>query len=158
MEKKNIVSTTMSRILCLVLIAAMALTMTACSNTGADTSSVSSAGPDVSGTASSPDIAAVLGEGDTSFSLTVADADGKETYFVINTDEKTVGDALLKLDLISGDESQYGLYVKEVNGITADYDADGTYWAFYIDGEYASTGVDSTDITDGASYALRVSK
>ncbi|MDD6283880.1 MAG: DUF4430 domain-containing protein [Firmicutes bacterium] len=150
MEKKSIISTTMSRILCLVLIAAMALTMTACSNTGAGTSSVSSAG--------SPDIATVLGEGDTSFSLTVADADGKETYFVINTDEKTVGAALLKLDLISGDESQYGLYVKKVNGITADYDADGTYWAFYIDGEYASTGVDSTDITDGASYALRVSK
>ena len=48
--------------------------------------------------------------------------------------------ALLALDLIAGEDSQYGLYVKTVNGITADYDTDGSYWAFYIDGEYAQTG------------------
>ena len=50
----------------------------------------------------------------------------------------------------------YGLYVKEVNGITADYDVDGTYWAFYINDEYASTGVDSTNITEGDNYSFKV--
>ena len=60
------------------------------------------------------------------------------------------------LELIAGDESEYGLYVKMVNGITADYDADGVYWAFYINGEYAATGVDSTPITEGESYSFKV--
>ena len=49
-------------------------------------------------------------------------------------------------------------YVKEVNGIIADYDVDGTYWAFYIDGEYASAGVDSTEITEGSIYMFKVEK
>ena len=58
--------------------------------------------------------------------------------------------------MIAGDESEYGLYVKTVNGITADYDKDGVYWAFYVNGEYAQTGVDSTSITEGDSYSFKV--
>ena len=65
----------------------------------------------------------------------VVDADGNETNFVVSTDKETVGDALLELNLIEGEEGDYGLYVKTVNGITADYDTDGTYWAFYVNGE-----------------------
>ena len=58
----------------------------------------------------------------------------------------------------AGDEGEYGLYVKTVNGITADYDKDGAYWAFYVNGEYASSGVDSTPIAEGESYCFRVEK
>ena len=96
----------------------------------------------------------VMGEGATSFYLTVKDVDGTVTKFQINTDATTVGEALLALELIAGDESDYGLYVKVVNGITADYDVDKSYWAFYIDGEYAQTGVDATDIVAGTTYEL----
>ena len=78
--------------------------------------------------------------------------------FTVNTDKSTVGDALLEYGLIDGEESQYGLYVKVVNGITADYDVDMSYWAFYINGEYAMTGVDSTEITEGAVYRLEYTK
>jgi hypothetical protein len=69
-----------------------------------------------------------------------------------------VGDALLELGLIAGEEGAYGLYVKTVNGITADYDVDGTYWAFYIGDDYGMTGVDMTNIEPGATYAFKVSK
>lgn len=100
--------------------------------------------------------ASVLGEGSTEFALTVVDKDGNETLFEIHTDKETVGEALLELELISGDEGEYGLYVKTVNGITADYDTDGVYWAFYINGEYAMTGVDATPITEGDSYSFKV--
>jgi hypothetical protein len=100
--------------------------------------------------------ATVLGEGATVFTFSVTDADGNETLFEIHTDETTVGAALLGVDLIDGEQSDYGLYVKVVNGITADYDVDGTYWAFYIDGEYAMTGVDSTEVVAGATYAFKV--
>ncbi len=98
----------------------------------------------------------VLGEGSVSFPLTVVDGDGNTTQFEIHTDKETVGQALLALELIAGDDGEYGLYVKTVNGVTVDYDTDGKYWAFYIDDEYAMTGVDSTPITDGSSYTFKV--
>lgn len=102
--------------------------------------------------------ATVLGEGQTVFTFNVTDADGNETNFEIHTDKETVGDALLELDLIAGEDSEYGLYVKTVNGITADYDKDQTYWAFYVNGEYAQTGVDSTNVTAGDTYSFKVEK
>ena len=91
----------------------------------------------------------VLGEGQTKFIFVVVDKDGNETNFEIYTDKETVGDALLEVDLIAGEEREYGLYVKTVNGITADYDADQTYWAFYVNGKYATAGVDSTAVKEG---------
>ena len=86
----------------------------------------------------------------------VTDKDGNETQFEIHTDKETVGEALQELNLIDGEEGEYGLFVKTVNGITADYDTDGVYWAFYVNGEYATSGVDVTQITEGDSYALKV--
>ena len=68
------------------------------------------------------------------------------------------GKALLDQGVIAGEDSSYGLYVKTVNGETADYDADGTYWGLYINGEYAMTGVDATTLEAGATYAFRVEK
>lgn len=140
----------LSVILCIALLAAAALTLTGCQKTPEPAPTVSAFTPVSDG--------AVLGKGQTQFSLTIADLSGAETHVTVNTDEKTVGAALLALSLISGEEGQYGLYVKSVNGITADYDKDQTYWAFYLGEDYASAGVDQTDITPGASYALRVSK
>ena len=100
----------------------------------------------------------VLGEGQTKFTFTVVDKDGNETDFEIHTDKETVGEALLELNLIEGEDSEYGLYVKTVNGITADYDTDGVYWAFYVNGEYATSGVDTTPVTEGDSYSFKVEK
>ena len=101
---------------------------------------------------------AVIGQGAVAFTVEVQGADGKTVTFTVNTDEETVGAALLKLGVIAGDDSEYGLYVKTVNGETADYDTDGTYWGFYINGEYAMTGVDATTLEAGATYAFRVEK
>ena len=99
-----------------------------------------------------------LGKGATAFTVEVTDGQGTKTDFTVKTDEKTVGAALQALNIISGEKSEYGLYIKEVIGITADYDTDGTYWAFYIDGQYASTGADMTDARDGAVYGFAVEK
>lgn len=96
----------------------------------------------------------VLGEGATVFNFVVVDIDGTETAFEIHTDETTVGAALLAVELIAGEEASYGLYVKEVNGIVADWDEDQTYWAFYEDGNYAATGVDLTEIDPAVTYSF----
>ena len=85
-------------------------------------------------------------------------AEDQQVTFTVKTDKDTVGAALLEHGLIAGEEGAYGLYVKQVNGITADYDVDQTYWSFYINGEYAMTGVDTTEITEGATYRLEYTK
>jgi len=145
----------------MVLIVAMALSMTGCNGgTGKNTPDAAKQETEVQTQSGSENdgMAAnvnVLGEGSTKFTFTVVDKEGAETQFEIHTDKETVGEALLELSLIEGDESEYGLYVKTVNGITADYDKDGVYWAFYINGEYASTGVDSTPVKEGDSYAFK---
>ena len=90
-----------------------------------------------------------------SFTVVVADLEGKETTFEYASDKATVGEALIDEGLIEGHETEYGLYVDSVNGIALDWDKDGKYWAFYIDGEYAMTGVDATEITEGATYAFK---
>ncbi|MBR7131995.1 MAG: DUF4430 domain-containing protein [Clostridia bacterium] len=98
-----------------------------------------------------------LGEGEKTVVCKV-EAEDNTITFTVKTDKTTVGEALLENDIIAGEESEYGLYIKSVNGITADYDVDKSYWAFYIDGEYATSGVDTTDITEGATYSLVYTK
>lgn len=149
----------LSLFLCTVLIAAMALVTTGCNdnkNAPDNTSSTVTVSSEVQASSSESDDVTVLGEGKTEFFFNVTDQDGKETKFEIHTDKTTVGEALLELELIAGEDSSYGLYVKTVNGITVDYDKDGKYWAFYINGEYASTGVDSTPVKEGETYSFKV--
>lgn len=84
--------------------------------------------------------------------------ENKTVTFTVHTDKTTVGEALLEHDLISGEQGDYGLYIKAVNGITADHDIDQSYWAFYVNGEYATAGVDSTEITENTVYRLEYTK
>lgn len=98
-----------------------------------------------------------LGEGEKTISVEFS-VDDKLITFTVHTDADTVGEALLENGLISGEEGAYGLYVKVVNGITADYDIDQSYWSFYIGGEYAMTGVDMTEIDESAVYRLEYTK
>ncbi len=154
----------LSFILCVALIAAIALTAMGCTDKGPETpetnggATVTTAEGGTVAEIPDPNAPTVKGEGATVFYFNVVDKDGKETKFEIHTDKTVVGDALLELGLIEGEEGPYGLYVKKVNGITAEYEVDGTYWAFYIGDDYGMTGVDMTDIEPGATYAFKVSK
>lgn len=94
-----------------------------------------------------------IGNGSKVLKLEVT-AEDKTVTFTVKTDKETVGEALLEYGIIAGENGDYGLYVKTVNGILADYAINQKYWAFYIGDEYASTGVDSTNITEGATYKL----
>ena len=84
--------------------------------------------------------------------------DDKSVTFTIKTDAKTLGDALLEHDLIAGESGAYGLYVKTVNGILADYDVDQSYWAFYENGDMMMTGADGEDIFGGEHYEIVYTK
>lgn len=132
MQSKAVLS-----VLSLVLIVAMAFSFSACGNDG-----------------NTNDDAKV----EKSFVFKVVDLDGSEKSFDIKTEAKTVGEALLAEKLISGEVGDYGLMVDTVNGIKYEYNADGAYWAFYVNGEYAMSGVDTTDIVDGTTYSFVATK
>lgn len=129
---------------CIVLIAALALTTTGCGSKEEAQEPVGENNAPVE----------IVGEGATVFQFSVVDLDGNESKFEVHTDETTVGAALLKEGLIEGEEGPYGLYVMKVNGIEAIYEEDGSYWAFYENGEYGMTGVDLTDIDPSVAYSF----
>ena len=142
--KKRCIFKAFSLILCVVLIAVTALIAVGCQEKSSKNDETA--------------VSEVLGDGAVKFYFTVTDQDGKSEKFEINTDKEIVVDALQELGLISGEEGEYGLYVKIVNGIEADFNKDGTYWAFYINGDYAMSGIDSTKIEAGSTYTLKVEK
>ena len=151
----------MKKFFAFILALVMALSLLACGGGAAKPADDhQNAGMDSAADPAAPVVTdgATLGEGQHSFTLEIADADGKMITATINTDEETVGAALSKLNIVQGDPGDYGLYIKTVNGVTADYDKDKTYWAFYIDGEYASTAADMTAITDGSVYKLAITQ
>ncbi len=98
-----------------------------------------------------------LGEGAKAVEVEVKAGD-KSVTFKINTDKETLGEALIDHELISGEQGAYGLYVKAVNGITADYDVDKSYWSLSKNGEYMTTGVDGTQISDGEHFEITYTK
>ena len=109
--------------------------------------------------ATAPDVAdggavIAIGQGDTTFRFEMVDPDEALHLWDVSTDEETVGAALLAVGLIAGDESEWGLMVTVVNGIEANFEADGAFWGFFIDGDFAMQGVDATYIEEGVVYAL----
>lgn len=99
-----------------------------------------------------------LGNGSKTITLTVEHIDGVKVVFTIKTDKAMLADALVEHELLEGEDGPYGIYVKKINGITHDYDKDYTYWALYIGEDYAMTGADATEITDGAAYTFKASR
>ena len=96
-----------------------------------------------------------LGEGATNFELTIVDKEGVTHLYRIHTNVGMVGEALIEVDLIDGEQGPYGMYIKSVLGQVLDYETDGMYWSFYVGGEYALTGVDQTPVELGAQYMLK---
>lgn len=83
----------------------------------------------------------------------VTHKDGSSKEFSIQTDAANLRGALEQENLIQGDESEYGLYVKTVDGETVDESAQ-EWWCFTRGGEMLMTGVDDTEISDGDHYEI----
>lgn len=150
-------------ILALILAIISVFCLVSCGNTDAETPENETASAATDKTESSIWADALytedtqLGEGAKTVVVEVK-AEEKAVAFTIKTDKNTVGEALSEHGLIEGEEGPYGLYVKKVNGILADYDVNQCYWAFNIDGETAMTGVDGAEITEGVTYQLEYAK
>lgn len=90
--------------------------------------------------------------------ITVEVVDDKQESqaYTIQTDAEYLRQVLEETDglTVEGTESEYGLMVETINGVTADYNTNGAYWAFYVDGDYCNYGVDQQPIEDGQAYQI----
>lgn len=95
-------------------------------------------------------------EGAKTFTVEVIDDAQKSTTYTGHTDAEYLRQALEELEdfEMAGSEDDYGLYVQTVNGVTADFNADGAYWSFYVNGEVCNYGVDTQPVEDGDAFKI----
>ena len=91
-----------------------------------------------------------------SITVEVVDNKGESKVYNIKSDASVLLDALKATEglTLEGNVGDYGYYVTAVNGVTADFDKDQAYWAFYVNGEYGQTSVDTQPIAEGDSFKL----
>jgi hypothetical protein len=87
-------------------------------------------------------------EGVKDITVNVTHTDGEVATFDISTTAQYLADALESEVSLEGEETEYGLFVKTVDGEYAD-DTQGVYWLYDINGTMAEYGVDTQPIADG---------
>jgi len=88
--------------------------------------------------------------GEKSITLKVV-TDDTASEHQLATDAAYLGEALQEEGLVAGEESQFGLFVQTVDGITASTEQ-MQWWCLTKGGEAVYTGVDSTPIEDGDTF------
>lgn len=87
--------------------------------------------------------------------VSIVHKDGATRMLDLQTDQEYLYDAIMEEDdtLIKGDMLDFGLYIKTVDGETAD-EANQEWWRLSKDGEMTSTGISQTPIADGDQFEL----
>ena len=95
-------------------------------------------------------------EGSKNITITVIDSTQKETVYELKTDAEFLSQAMKEAEGLEfgADEGPYGLSVHTVNGERADYNLDGAYWGFNVNGTYCNYGVDSQPVMDGDAFEI----
>lgn len=83
--------------------------------------------------------------------IIIPDEETKE--ITLNTDTEFLRQALQEKNLIKGTESEYGLFISEVNGRIADASKQ-EWWCITKSGEQVLYGVDEVAINDGDHYEI----
>lgn len=95
-------------------------------------------------------------QGAKSITIEVVDNNAASTVYDVHTDAEYLRQAMEEADGLefSGTESEYGLMVETVNGVTADYNVDQSYWGFYVNDEYCNYGIDTQPVADGDAFRI----
>lgn len=96
-------------------------------------------------------------QGQKSITIEVIDNTQNSTVYEVHTDAEYLRQAMEEAKGLefSGTESEYGLMVETVNGVTPDYSVDGAYWSFYVNGAYCNYGIDSQPVEDGDAFLIQ---
>lgn len=92
--------------------------------------------------------------------IEVVDNNAASVVYDVHTDAEYLRQAMEEADGLdfSGSESEYGMMVETVNGVTADWNVDQSYWGFYVNGDYCNYGIDSQPVADGDAFRIVYSK
>ena len=95
-------------------------------------------------------------EGSKSISIEVISKEEISTKYELQTDAEYLRQAMEEAEGLefTGSESEYGIMVETVNGELADYNVDGAYWAFYVNGDYCNYGIDTQPVEDGDAFSI----
>lgn len=99
-------------------------------------------------------------EGSKAITIEVVSEAQESTVYELKTDAQYLQQAMDEADGLeySGTESEYGLMVDTVNGEVADYNTNGAYWSFYVNGEYCNYGISEQPVEDGDAFQIVFSK
>ena len=95
-------------------------------------------------------------EGSKSISIEVISKEEISTKYELQTDAEYLRQAMEEAEGLefTGSESEYGMMVETVSGELADYNVDGAYWAFYVNGDYCNYGIDTQPVEDGDAFSI----
>ena len=98
--------------------------------------------------------------GSKAITIEVVNSAGQSKTFPVSTDAAYLLQAMEEAEglTFSGTEGPYGLMISTVNGETADYNADQSYWSFTVNGEYCNYGVSEQPVEDGDAFAIVYTK
>ena len=77
----------------------------------------------------------------------------KDQTFEVKTKEEFLLAAARSVVKVEGDPGEFGLYVKTVDGETAD-ESKQQWWCIMVNGEMGALAIDSQPVTDGGKYEL----
>ena len=95
--------------------------------------------------------------GSKTITIDVIYEDGQKDTYHVTTEEqylKGAADQIPELTLDGTTTEEFGLMITQVNGIRADYQLDGAYWALLLNGEPTNYGISMQPIKDGEQYAI----
>ncbi len=92
-------------------------------------------------------------EGSKEITIEVVIDESTTNTYELKTDEEYLRPVLEAESLVEGTESDFGLYILTVDGVTAD-ESIQQWWSIDVNGEMAQTSVDTIVVEDGSIYTL----
>lgn len=98
--------------------------------------------------------------GKKNITIEVVNSSEKSTVYDVSTEAEFLRGAMDDAEGLeySGEEGDYGIMVKTVNGELADYNTNGAYWSFNVNGEYCNHGIDTQPVNDGDEFVIAYTK
>ena len=98
--------------------------------------------------------------GSKNITISVVNSKAETTEYRLKTDAQFLRQAMDEAEGLTytGTEGAYGLMISAVNGETADYNVDASYWGFFVNGEYCNYGIDQQPVNDGDAFSIVYTK